>query len=137
MQVHEDVIQLGGEDDEGAGELLTQRILAGVKTVLTTPEEVLDDDERAEIAAGVGREMTLIDPEGEPVANLRITDVFRTTWGAPDPRLVAGEGFRDDIQHFRATMADLIAADLDIETPELRGDTVLLVERFELLETAE
>ena len=137
MQVHEDVVQLGGADDEGAGELLTQRILAGTKTVLTTPAELLDVDERADIEAGVGRLLTLIDPEGDPVANLRVTDVFETTWGAPDPRLVAGEGFRDDLQHFREVVGELLAAELDDGSYELSGDTVLVVEVFEVVETAE
>ena len=137
MQVHEDVIQLGGADDGGAGELLTQRIVAGSKTVLTTPAELLDVDERADIDAGVGRVMTLIDPEGDPVANLRITDVFETTWGAPDPRLVAGEGFADDLQHFREVVGELLAADLEADSYELDGDTVLVVEEFEVVEVAE
>lgn len=137
MQVHEDVIQLGGEGDDGTGELLTQRILAGVKTVLTTPAELLDADERAEIDAGVGRTMTLIDPEGDPVANLVITAVFETTWGDPDPRLVAGEGFGDDARRFRTVMHDTVAVDLEDEGAELTDATVLVVEVFDVTETAE
>lgn len=137
LEVHEDVIQLGGEADDGTGELLTQRILAGVKTVLTTPAELLDDDERGEIERGVGRPMTLIDPEGEPVANLQVSEVFSTTWGEPDPRLVAGEGFGEDPERFRAVMRDLVAVDLEDEGRELTDDTVLVVEVFTLLEVAE
>jgi uncharacterized protein YhfF len=133
VQIHEDVIQLGGEGDDGTGELLTQRIVAGVKTVLTTPAELLDADERAEIDASVGRTMTLIDPEGEPVANLRITDVFETTWGAPDPRLITGEGFGQDEVRFRTVMRATVAVDLEDEGRELTDDTVLVVETFDLL----
>lgn len=136
MQVHEDVIQLGGEGDDGAGELLTQRILAGVKTVLVTPVPLLEDGERDEIEAGIGRPMTLIDPEGDPVANLVIREVFTTTWGEPDPRLVAGEGFGDDPDRYRTVMRPLVAIDLEDEGLELTIDTELLVEVFELVETA-
>jgi uncharacterized protein YhfF len=137
VEVHEDVVQLGGEHDDGTGELLTQRIVAGVKTVLATPAELLDAEERAEIDAGVGRVLTLIDPEGEPVANLRVTAVFETTWGRPDPRLVAGEGFGDDRQRFRAVMGPTVAVDLEDEGASLHDDTVLVVEVFELVETAD
>lgn len=136
MQVHEDVIQLGGEADDGAGELLTQRILAGVKTVLVTPEPLLEEGERDEIDAGVGRPMTLIDPEGDPVANLVVRDVFTTTWGAPDPRLVAGEGFEDDPERYRTVMRPLVAVDLEDEGLELTDATTLVVESFEVTELA-
>ncbi len=137
MEIHEDVVQLGGEGDDGTGELLTQRILAGVKTVLTTPAELLAEDERREVDAGVGRPLTLIDPEGDPVANLRVTEVFETTWGDPDPRLVAGEGFGTDVERFRTVMHDTVAVDLEDEGRELTDDTVLLVEVFTLLDTAD
>lgn len=137
MEIHEDVIQLGGEADDGTGELLTQRIVAGVKTVLTTPAVLLTDEERTEIEAGVGRTMTLIDPEGEPVANLHVTEVFETGWGDPDPRLVAGEGFAGDVDRFRTVMGPTLAVDLEDEGHALSDDTVLVVEVFELLATAD
>lgn len=136
MDMHEDLIQLGGEGDDGSGELLTQRILAGVKTVLVTPEPLLEDGEREEIEAGVGRPVTLIDPEGDPVANLVVTEVFDTTWGDPDPRLVAGEGFEDDAERYRTVMRPLVAIDLEDEDLELTDDTVLVVEVFEVTELA-
>lgn len=55
-------------------------------------------------------------------------DQFETPFGRPDPRLVAGEGFGNDVQAFQAAHEEAW------EDQQLGADTPLVVELFELVE---
>ena len=41
------------------------------------------------------------------------------------------------MQHFREVVGELLAADLEADQYELTGDTILVVEVFEIVELAE
>lgn len=126
-------MQLGFADDDGLGELLLQRLLAGTLTVLWEPVDLLDDDdEAAAMRAGVGTLLTVVDEHGEPACNVAVEEVFATTWGEPDPRLVTGEGYRDDVDAWRRFVGPALADGLADEGLELTDDTELLVQRVAL-----
>lgn len=136
MEVHDDLVQLGFEGDDGLGELLLQRLLAGTLTVLWEPVELLDDDEAAGMLDAVGDRLTVLDQDGEPACNVRVEDVLATTWGAPDPRLVAGEGYGTDVAAWRRFAGPALDDGLAAAGLVLHDDTPLLVQRVTVVATA-
>jgi len=137
LDVHDELVQLGFEDDDGLGELLLQRLLAGTLTVLWEPVDLLDADEVATIEASVGTGLTVLDADGEPACNVEVVKVLRTTWGAPDPRLVAGEGYGGDVDAWRRFVGPSLADGLAAEDAELVDATELLVQHVRLSAVAE
>ena len=111
---------------------MIEAILSGEKTATCCPREVYSEAELRELRANEGHVLTLLDRLERPRGEIRLLEVFETPWGNPDPRLVAGEGYLD-ADRFRQALAhawdDLFAAG----HPGLQDDTVLVVERFELL----
>lgn len=77
-----------------------------------------------------GQLVTVYDKHDNPRCNIKVTDVFETTFGAPDMRLVKGEGNGDRIEEFqedhRMAWAELIKSG----ELELNEDTVLITELF-------
>ncbi len=136
MEISEDVVQLGFEGDDGLGDLLLERLKAGSLRVLWEPVDLLDEDEVATMRAAEGDLLTVVDGDGEPAANVRVTDVFETTWGDPDPRLVAGEGYDGMVDAWRRFAGPTLDAGLAEEGLELDDDTRLLVQEVELVEVA-
>ena len=136
MDVHDELVQLGFEDDDGLGELLLQRLLAGTLTVLWEPLDLLDADEVATIDASAGTHLTVVDADGEPACNVEVVEVLRTTWGAPDPRLVEGEGYGGDVDAWRRFAGPSLADGLAAEDVALDDDTELLVQRVRLTAVA-
>lgn len=137
MQVHEDAIQLGWEGDEGFGDLLVDRLIAGSLTVLFEPIDLLDAADVADLRGSVGRDVTVFDSDEEPRCNVRVVEVFETTWGDPDPRLVAGDGYVDDVEAWRRSVAGSLRDALGATGHELGPDTTLIVQRVEVTEVAE
>jgi uncharacterized protein YhfF len=123
--------QFGWDGDDGIGERLIAQIIEGTKTATAGPRSLYTLDELADLQQSVGKPVTVIDKNGNPRCNIRITDVFETTFGNPDPRLVAGEGYGTDVQAFQLAhekaWADLVAQG----QLKLDGDTILVVELFE------
>lgn len=136
MELSEDLVQLGFADDDGLGELLVERLLAGSLRVLWEPVELLDEADAAAMRAGVGGVLTVVDSDGEPACNVRVVETFTTTWGDPDPRLVAGEGYGRDTASWRRFVEPSLAAGLADEDLELTDDTRLLVQQVEVVATA-
>lgn len=136
MEVRDDGLQLGWEGDDGYGDLLLERLLAGTVSVLFEPVAVLDDDDVAALRASAGRELTVFDTEAEPRCNLRVVAVFETTWGQPDPRLVAGDGYGRDTAGWRRDNEASLGAALAATGSALGSDTVLLVQRVEVVARA-
>jgi uncharacterized protein YhfF len=121
----------GWEGDNGLGERLIAQIIEGTKTSTAGPLSLYSQAELADLQQSVGMPVTVTDKNGNPRCNIRITDVFETTFGNPDPRLVAGEGYGTDVRAFQLAheqaWADLVAQGL----LKLKADTVLVVELFE------
>lgn len=137
MELSEDLVQLGFADDDGLGELLVERLLAGSLRVLWEPIALLDEADAAAMRDGVGGVLTVVDSDGEPACNVRVVETFTTTWGDPDPRLVAGEGYGEDTDAWQRFVEPALAAGLADEDLELTDDTTLLVQQVEVVATAE
>ena len=135
MEVHEELVQLGFAEDDGLGELLVERLLAGSLRVLWEPVALLDEEDVDAMRDAVGQPLTVLDSDGEPACNVRVVEVFETAWGDPDPRLVAGEGYGGDVDAWRRFVGPALADGLAAEGLELTDDTVLLVQRVHLEET--
>lgn len=137
MEISEDLVQLGFAEDDGLGELLMERLKAGSLRVLWEPVALLEDTDADEMRDAEGDVLTVVDAEGEPACNVRVVHVFETTWGDPDPRLVAGEGYGEDAEAWRRFVEPALAAGLAEEGLELTDDTELLVQEVELVEVAD
>ncbi len=134
MEVHEELVQLGFAEDDGLGELLVERLMAGTLRVLWEPLALLDDEDAAAMRDGVGTQLTVVDSDGTPACNVVVEEVFETTWGDPDPRLVEGEGYGTNVAAWRGFVGAALEAGLADEELELEHDTVLLVQRVALTE---
>ena len=126
---HDHKMIFGWEDDHGIGEMLIQQILRGEKTATCAPKEEYSETELAETYEPVGNLVTVYDKNDEPRCNVRLKEVFETTFGTPDLRLVRGEGDGDDVSKFQENHR---LAWKDINT-DLKDDTILIVELFELV----
>ena len=126
--------ELGWPGDGGLGERLCRRVVAGTKTATCAPKVDYTPEELAAAYAGKGQLHALVDPSGRVWATIRVVDVFKTTFGDPDPRLVRGEGDGDDVAKFqhdhRAAWGEWLAA----AGHPLTDETVLIAELFELVE---
>jgi len=121
----------GWDGDGGIGETLIDQILAGEKWATCGFKADYSAEELKATYDGVGRVFSARSATGRPRAVIRVTDVFECPFGAPDPRLVAGEGDGVDVEKFQrdhraaweATMGDAPLSD----------DELLVVELFELV----
>ena len=91
MLIYEYKMQYGWDGDEGIGDILIQQIMDGKKTATCAPKISYSQEELASTYALVGKICTVIDKCGIPRCNIRQLQVFETTFGNPDPRLVKGE----------------------------------------------
>lgn len=137
MDVQDELVQLGFEGDDGLGELLLQRLLAGTLTVLWEPVDLLDEAEAADMRAGVGEVLTVVDADGEPACNVRVDEVLSTTWGDPDPRLVAGEGYAGNVAAWRRFAGPSLADGLAADGHELTDATPLLAQFVTVVDQAD
>jgi uncharacterized protein YhfF len=135
VRVHEQTSQFGWPGDGGLGLRLIAAIRGGTKTATCCPSALCTADEIACTRATVGRVVTVVDRFDMPHCNVRITEVFETPWGAPDPRLVAGEGFAS-VDAWRAAMSAAWRSALDERSIAMREDTPLLAELFALVDDA-
>jgi uncharacterized protein YhfF len=127
--------QFGWDGDDGAGERLIQQILRGEKTATACPKIFYSPKEQDDLLASIGRLLTVIDKQGRPRCTIRQLAVFETTYGDPDPRLVAGEvcAAAAEFQRGHAHVWD----DLFVKAgTSLRDETILLAELFELVAAA-
>ena len=132
MSIPERRIEFGWPGDGGLGERLVQQIIDGVKTATCGFRRAYTDEELAEVRDGLGELQAASSCGGEPRCVIRVTDVFETPFGDPDPRLVAGEGDGDDVAKFRADHR--IAWEADFPGEPIADDEPLVVELFELVE---
>jgi len=133
MVIYEDKMQFGWEGDGGIGDELIQQIIDGKKTATCAPKSSYSPAELQETYDLIGKVCTVIDKQGTPRCNVRHLEVFETTFGNPDPRLVKGEGDEDDTEKFKN---DHVTAwdGMESEGVLLTDETVLIVEMFELVE---
>jgi uncharacterized protein YhfF len=125
-------IEFGWPGDDGLGERLVTQIIDGRKTATCGFKAVYTPEELADVYEGVG-ELRLASSCGGPArCVIRVTEAFETSFGDPDPRLVAGEGDGEDVAAFQADHRNAWEADRPAEA--LSDDEVLVVEILELIE---
>jgi len=132
MKIYKDKSSFGWDGDNGVGEMLIQQIIDGEKTATCSFKILYEEEELEEVFERKGKMVTVLNNEEEPRCNIRILDVFETTFGNPDMRLVRGEGDGEDIEKFQKDHR--IAWNNTIKDTELTDDTIFIVELFELVE---
>lgn len=95
--------QFGWEGDNGVGERLILQIMAGTKTATACPKAFYSESELTEIYQSVGKIVTVLDKNDQPRCKIRQLEVFETNFGAPDPKLVWGEGHGKNPEAFQKT----------------------------------
>lgn len=130
VTTYEHSMEFGWEGDGGLGELLISQALAGTKTATCGFVRAYTAEELRLIHDSVGSVIPMLDHKGSLRGFLRILDVFETPFGAPDLRLVRGEGDGDDVEKFQKDHR--VVWELDFPNEPLRDDEPLLVELFEL-----
>jgi uncharacterized protein YhfF len=133
IKVHNFKTVFGWEGDNGLGEQLIQQILSGEKTATCAPKEAYSEEELKEVYQTVGEMVTVFDKDDNPRSNIKVLDVFETTFGNPDLRLVQGEGNGNNVQEFQENHRIAWKEDID-NGLELNDHTILIVELFELAE---
>lgn len=134
MQTDTYQLELGWQGDEGLGVRLIQQVLHRSKTATCGPKSEFTEQELAATLASKGKIVTVVDPSGRVWCSVRMIDVFETTFGHPDPRLVRGEGDGDDVEKFKRDHTNVWADELGVVGHPLTDETVLIVEAFELVE---
>jgi uncharacterized protein YhfF len=137
MLVYERKLEFGWDGDNNLGFRLIQQILEGKKTATCAPLFGYQKEELTAVFASQGELVTVIDKEQRSWCNVRIVDVFQTSFGNPDPRLVSGEGNGDNAEQFRQDHQRDWESWLAAEGYSLTNETVLVAEVFELIEVAE
>jgi uncharacterized protein YhfF len=137
MESDEYQLELGWHGDGGLGIRLIQQVLERRKTATCGPKSEFTEQELAATLASKGKVVAVIDPDGSVWCYVRMIDVFETTFGSPDPRLVRGEGDGEDVEQFKHEHRSVWADELAAKGHPLTDETVLIVEEFELIEGAE
>ncbi|MBS4538773.1 hypothetical protein GOQ27_09875 [Clostridium sp. D2Q-11] len=135
MKIYEDKSYFGWDGDNGVGEMLIQQIIDGMKTATCSFKILYEEQELEEVFGRKGKIVTVFNNEEEPRCNIRILDIFETTFGNPDMRLVRGEGDGEDIERFQKDHC--IAWYNTVKDKDLTDDTIFIVELFELVEVME
>lgn len=133
MKIYERKSQFGWKDDKGVGENLIQLIKSGKKTATTSPRELFNAQELKELYGSIGQPLTVIDKDFNPRCNIVLDEVFETTWGAPDLRLLIGEGYGSDAEAFRKSHLSAWADLVKTRQITLENESILIVELFHLL----
>jgi uncharacterized protein YhfF len=102
-----------------------------VHTCTCAPKGAFTPEELAAAYAGQGEVHMLVDPSGHVWATIRVVDVFETTFGDPDPRLVEGEGDGVDVAKFQRDHLAAWGEWLAAANQPLTNETVLIAELFE------
>ena len=137
MQTDEYRLQLGGQGDGGLGIRLIQQVLERRKTATCGPKSEFTEQELAATMASKGKIVAVIDPDGRAWCHVRVLDVFETTFGHPDPRLVRGEGDGEDVEKFKHDHRGVWAVEMAAAGHPLSDETVLIVEEFEFVKGTE
>ena len=134
MKVYPHRSRFGWEGDGGLGERLISKILSGEKTATCCPKTEYTEKELKEAYDSVGEYVTVTDRKDEPVCNIKMLDVFETTFGDPHPLLLKGECCDNDADKFREAHIKCWGEEMKEKGTPLTDETVLIAEIFELSE---
>jgi uncharacterized protein YhfF len=133
MRIHERKMIFGGSNDGGLGEKLIQQVIDGIKTATCDLKCLCSEQEIADLDAEPGWPETVVDAAGIARCNVRITNVYETTMGDPDLRLVRGEGDGDDVDKFKRDHRTWFQGVLKEKgLSPLTDDAILIAWEFEL-----
>ncbi len=135
MRIYPKKSVFGWKGDNGLGNTLIEQIIQGDKTATCSFKAEYTETELEDVLGSKGEMVTVVDQTGTARCNIRILDVFETTFGNPDMRLVRGEGDGNDVRAFQEDHRR--AWHETMQDAELKDDTVLVVELFELVGVAE
>lgn|GEM_PF-775261 len=124
-------MEFGWPGDGGVGAGLVQQVIDGTKTATCGFRSLYDEEELADVHEGVGDLCGASECGGPVRCVIRVTEVFETSFGDPDPRLVRGEGDGEDVARFQADHRVAWRAERPGEP--LLDDELLVVELFELV----
>lgn len=132
VKIHERSSQFGWAGDNGLGEKMIQLILGRSKTATAGPKALYTPEQLQDILSMKGRKATVLDKDQRPRCAILVKDVFETTFGAPDPRLLEGCGFKGRIESFKTAHFGLWSEFLFKNGITLDDDTLLIAQIFEL-----
>jgi uncharacterized protein YhfF len=101
------------------------------KTATCGPKSEFAEQELAATMASKCKIVTVVDPDGRVWCHVRMLDVFETTFGHPDPRLVRGGGDGDDVEKFKQDHRGVWTDEMAAAGHPLTDETVLIVEGAE------
>lgn len=131
MIIHKIKSYFGLSDREDIINSTISQIIDGKKTAACTFKDLYTPKEIDQILKTKEEFVTIIDALGQPRCNIKIIDVFETSYGNPDQRLLDGEGDNctlEKFQEYYSSIWDSILKDLP-----LTDDTILIVEIFEYI----
>jgi uncharacterized protein YhfF len=135
MLIHGRKMTFGGDNDGGLSEKLIQQVLDGIKTATCELKCFCTAQEITDLDTEKGWFETVVDAKGNARCNIQITDVYETTIGNPDLRLVRGEGDGEDVEKFKREHHEWFRAVLKNKgLPPLTDDAILIAWEFELIE---
>ncbi|MCM3594806.1 hypothetical protein M4D55_03250 [Metabacillus idriensis] len=135
MEIYKNKSFFGWENDNGIGEKLINQIMKGQKTATCSPKELYTKEELETLLAMKEQFVTVMDKFDKPRCNIYMKEIFETTFGNPDPRLIEGEAISNgyDIELFKKQHER--AWKEEIENGFILNDhTILMVELFELID---
>lgn len=125
-------VQYGSQGDGGKGDQIIEQILNGVRKAVASPKALFEPEQLQELYAMAGKDVTIMDKDDKPRCNIRVLDIFETTFGDPDPRVAAGTGYELRPEAFKtAHMAQWQTAFAKLGL-SLQKDTVLVAQLFEV-----
>lgn len=127
-------IQFGWEGDNGLGERLIEQIITGKKTATCAPIFDYTAEELQGTFENIGKIIPVLDKDDRKRCTVEVIDVFKTTFGKPDPRLLSGEGYENDTSKFKEVHQEAWKDWLVEINETLNEDTVLIVELFRFKE---
>lgn len=131
MLIYPNKTAFGWDGDNGIGDKLIQQIIDSKKTATCSFKDEYTEIELKGLLKTKGKIVTVENHRGIPKCNIRITDIFETTFGNPDLRLLRGEGYGVDVKQFQKNHK--YVWNQTIKNKKLTDDTVLIVELFELI----
>lgn len=132
VKIYERSSQFGWAGDNGWGEKMIQLVLGRSKTATAGPKALYTPEQLQDILSMQGQKVTVLDKDQRPRCAILVKDVFETTFGAPDPRLLEGCGFKGRIESFKTAHFALWSEFLFKNGIALDNNTILIAQLFEL-----
>mgnify|MGYP001590695385 CR=1 FL=1 len=128
IKIYKNKTVFGWKNDKNLGEKLIKQIISRKKWATCAAREFYTKKELKQTYKNKGKIITVFDKNHKPRCNIRIIDVFETTFGKPNKRLLKGEGNKT-IREFQNDYKKVWKGYINLES-----STVLVVEVFKLID---